>query len=256
MRFDLWTFALQAANFLVLVWLLRHFLYRPVLGVITQRQAATAKLTADLEAQAKAAEALRRGLEAERAAISGEKAATLAAARDAAAAERKTLMAQARTDADAVRAQARSSFERERADVASSLGRDAARLAVAIVRRLLKEPPAAAAQDAMLRFVCDDIERLPEEARQHVLEQIAGEDEAAPTVVTAAPLDAETQRSFAERLGKALGAPARPEFRVDPELLAGVEVRFPFTILRRAWAEDLNRIEAELIHDDGAAKLA
>ena len=30
MQFDWWTFALQVVNFLILVWLLQHFLYGPV----------------------------------------------------------------------------------------------------------------------------------------------------------------------------------------------------------------------------------
>lgn len=255
MHFDPWTFGLQAANFLVLVWLLHRFLYRPVLGVIAARQAAAAEMTAHLEAQTKAAEALRHDLEAQRAAIVRERDAALAAARDAAAAERKVLLAAAHSDADAVRSAAQTSFERERTVLVSSLGRDATRLAVSIVRRLLEEPPAAAAQAAMLQLVCEDVERLPDEAKRHIRERIAGDDHA-PDVVTAAPLDAKTQRSFTERLAKALGVPTRPTFKVDPGLLAGVEVRFPFTILRRSWSDDLRRIEAELIHDDGAPKLA
>jgi len=255
MHFDPWTFGLQAANFLVLVWLLHRFLYRPVLGVVAARQAAAKKLTADLDEQAKAAEALRHDLEAQRAAIARERDAAIAEARNAAEAERKVLLAAAHGDADAVRSAAQTSFERERADLVGSLGRDATRLAISIVRRLLQESPAAAAQEAMLQLVCEDVERLPDEAKQHIRERIAGDDHA-PDVVTAAPLDAKTQRSFTERLANALGAPARPMFKVDPGLLAGVEVRFPFTILRRSWSDDLRRIEAELINDDGAPKLA
>ena len=255
MHFDPWTFGLQAANFLVLVWLLHRFLYRPILGVIAARQAAAAKMTADLAAQAEAAEALRHDLEAQRAAIARQREAALAEARDAAAAERTVLLAAAHSDADAVRSAARTAFERERADLVASLGRDAARLAVSIVHRLLREPAAAAAQGAMLEAVCQDVERLPGDAKQHIRDRVAGEDHG-PDVVTAAPLDAGERKRFAERLTKALGAPARPRFKVDPDLLAGIEVRFPFTILRRSWSDDLTRIEAELIHDDGAPKLA
>jgi F0F1-type ATP synthase membrane subunit b/b' len=255
MRFDLWTFALQAANFLVLLWLLHRFLYRPVLKIIGDREDAAAKLTADLDAKAKAADALRHDLEGERDALAREKEAVLAQARVAAAEERKTLLAQARRDADAVHAAAQASFKRERDELVSSAGRDAVRLAVSLVRRLVQEPPAKAAQGAMLQLVCDDIERLPLDAKQHFRDRMAGEDRL-PDVVTAAPLDAHAQKLFGERLAKALGASARPAFAVNPDLLAGVEVRFPFTILRRSWSEDLRRIEAELIHDDDAAKLA
>ena len=39
MQIDWWTLALQTINFLVLVWLLTHFLYRPVRQVIAERKA-------------------------------------------------------------------------------------------------------------------------------------------------------------------------------------------------------------------------
>ena len=52
MEFDWTTFALEALNFLVLVWLLKRFFYRPVLAVIEARRAETAKTIADAEARA------------------------------------------------------------------------------------------------------------------------------------------------------------------------------------------------------------
>ena len=39
MEFDWTTFALEVVNFLVLVWLLKRFLYRPVLACSTRRRA-------------------------------------------------------------------------------------------------------------------------------------------------------------------------------------------------------------------------
>ena len=50
MEFDWTTFALEVLNFLVLVWLLKRFFYRPVLAVIEARRAANAKTIADAEA--------------------------------------------------------------------------------------------------------------------------------------------------------------------------------------------------------------
>jgi F-type H+-transporting ATPase subunit b len=43
MSFDWSTFTLEIINFLVLVWLLKHFLYRPVLSMIERRQQAVQK---------------------------------------------------------------------------------------------------------------------------------------------------------------------------------------------------------------------
>ena len=57
MQFDWVTFALQAINFLVLVWLLRRFLYRPVREVITKRQELAEQATLEAAKQKSDAEA-------------------------------------------------------------------------------------------------------------------------------------------------------------------------------------------------------
>ncbi|WP_426664347.1 F0F1 ATP synthase subunit delta [Rhodanobacter aciditrophus] len=49
MGFDWSTFVLETINFLVLVWLLRHFLYRPVLAMIEQRQRAVQQTLDDAQ---------------------------------------------------------------------------------------------------------------------------------------------------------------------------------------------------------------
>src|SRR5271169_6452619 len=38
MNFSWWTFALQAVNFLILIWLLRRFLFKPVSAIVARRQ--------------------------------------------------------------------------------------------------------------------------------------------------------------------------------------------------------------------------
>lgn len=255
MQIDPWTFGFQAANFLVLVWLLHRFLYKPVLKIIAARQAAADKLIADVKAEKAAAEALRQDLEIQKAGIAKQRDATLNEARAAADAERKALMAKAQADADAVKANAQKAFERERAGVVAQAGRDAARLAVSIVKRLLRETSGAPVQDLMLDRLCEDVAALPAESKQHIVERLTANGDG-PRVVTAEALDARAAKRFTERLGKALGAPVKPKFKVDAGLLAGVEVHFPFTILRRSWSEDLKRIEAEIVDDDHAQKVA
>jgi F-type H+-transporting ATPase subunit b len=97
--------------------------------------------------------------------------------------------------------------------------------------------------------VCDDLAALPPDARRRIAESLAP-PAPPPQVVTAAPIDGAAQAGLSARLSEALGSPVNPGFRVDPALIAGVELHFPLTVLRRAWSEDLKRIEAELIHDD------
>jgi len=255
MHLDLWTLGLQAANFLVLVWLLHRFLYRPVLAVIAKRQEAMDKLAADAAADRKAAEDLRQDLERQRAALDDQRQAALTSARDAAEAERKAILAKAEANAAAVRAAAQKAFEDEREDAARQAGHDAARLAAGMARRLLQETAPGELQARMLDEVCEDVKRLDDEAKRGIAAR-TGSTSGGVEVVTAAPLDPEAARAFTERLGQALGAPVTPSFQTDPALIAGVEVRFPFTILRRSWSEDLRRIQAELDDDDHAQTVA
>lgn len=255
MHFDPWTLGLQAANVLVLVWLLHRFLYRPILSVIAERQAAADKLISDVEAEKQKAEALRRDLEDRQAALAAERDKVLASAREAADADGKALLAKARAEADALRSEAGGAAAEERAEIARGLGRDAARLAVSIVRRLLDEDTTAAVQVRQLDLACDDLASLPQETRRHIAERLSAGAGTAE-VVTAGPLDEAAAARVSQRLVEALGAPISPAFKVDPALLAGVEIRFPFTILRRSWQESLKRIETELLNDDHASKVA
>ncbi|MBI1197003.1 MAG: hypothetical protein GC203_03995 [Phenylobacterium sp.] len=249
MQIDFWTLGLQAANFLILVWLLHRFLYKPVLAAIAARQAEADRLTAD-GAQARAAvEAERSQLEAERAALAKSRDEVLAQARSAAEAERKSLLEKAGHDAEALTAEARKALAREQAEAARTVGRRAATLGGAIARKLLDRDLAEAVQDHLVDQLCADLEALPAETRTQIAGRL-GEPGAVFEVASAAPLSAARTRRLRERLEQVLGVPAAPVFRVDPGLIAGAEVRFPFTVLRRTWSEDLDRIEAELVRDD------
>ena len=248
MRLDLWTFLFQVFNFLVLLWLLRRFLYQPVLKVIGERKAATDKIIADANAAKASAEALRQELERQKAALAKEREAELSKAHNAAEAERAAILEQARKDAEAAQAAGRKALESERAQVARTLGGDAAKLGVTITRRLLEgEASAETTQAGMLELLRQDVGALAPNVKQRIIETVAASP---PELVMAFPLDAAAQDRLSASLSEALGAPVKPAFRVDPGLIAGVELHFPFTVLKRAWSEDLKRIEAELIHDE------
>jgi F-type H+-transporting ATPase subunit b len=65
MQIDWWTLGLQTVNALVLIWLLAHFLFRPVVDAITARQKAAGQLLADAQAAKAAAQSEREKAAAE-----------------------------------------------------------------------------------------------------------------------------------------------------------------------------------------------
>ena len=71
----------------------------------------------------------------------------------------------------------------------------------------------------------------------------------ASDVVTAAPLSKDEMEHVRDTLNAALGLELSFRFRVDPALIAGVELRSPNTIVRNSWRADLDRIRKELDGD-------
>ena len=150
MRIDWWTLALQAANFLVLVWLLQHFLYRPVLGIIAERQQRTDGVIAEANAAKAAAEGLRAEVKQQRGAIAKERAQALEQAHARAKQDAATLLERARADAEKLLAEERQRIEHERAEAVEALRRTAIELAGTIARRLLADATEASLDGRLL----------------------------------------------------------------------------------------------------------
>jgi F-type H+-transporting ATPase subunit b len=64
MSFSWTTFALQAVNFLILVWLLKRFLFKPVGNLVAERKAEIVRAQAEAEAARQSAERARKEIEA------------------------------------------------------------------------------------------------------------------------------------------------------------------------------------------------
>lgn len=249
MHIDGWTLLLQAVNFLILVWLLRRFLYRPVLAVIAERQAATDRVRSEAEAARQAAEALRQGLERQRAELPAEHDRLIAAARAAAEAERAALLDKARIEADRSREEARARLADERAKALDGLQRHAAALGTELAGRLLREVPAAALTRPFLADACAAVEALAEPQRRALGD---GVDPVPVRLVAATPPSEAETTEAGERLKRALGRPAALTVETDPGLIAGVELHFPHSVVRRNWKQALTDAKEEVTRDDSA----
>jgi F-type H+-transporting ATPase subunit b len=246
MHLDPWTLALQTINVLVLVWLLAHFLFRPVAGIIAARRAATDALMADAEAaRAKAAtEASALAQQRQELANDGDRIA--AAARAAAEAERTTILRQANDAAAQLRTEAQQALARDQQAMRESLEHDAGDLAVTIAMRLLERMPPQLLNRAFLEGLGEVLAAHP--ARASLL--------TAPIEVrSAVPLDADLQVNCRAMLVRLLGATPETIFRTDPTLVAGIELASPHAVIRNSWRDDLAKV-AHALHEDTGHEVA
>ena len=251
MRIDWWTLALQTGNFLILVWLLQRFLYKPVVAVIARRQAEIATLMQDAAGAKASAEKLGQELRDKEAATAAERDRVLQAAQADAERERAARLQQAQGEAAALVAAARQHLDRERAEAVGDLRAKAATLGVEIARQLLATAAADGTAAPFLDRLCASIEGLPAAERQRLAAELTAGRRL--RVVSAAPLPAAEAERCTARLRGLLRPDAEIEFADDAALIAGVELHIPPTILRDTWRDALAQL-SEKLHDDEPAQ--
>src|SRR5271165_2650709 len=137
MRIDWWTLGLQTVNVLILVAILARFLFRPVIAIMQDRQAAAAKVLADAETEKAKAAAARKAAEAESDRIAAARDAVLRQAAEDANAQREAALATAKEEADQVRMAAETEMRWARVAEEAAASDRSARLAVDVARKLV-----------------------------------------------------------------------------------------------------------------------
>src|ERR1700688_2445173 len=104
MLIDWFTVGAQALNFIILVWLLKRFLYKPILDAIDAREKRIATELADADAKKSEAQKERDEFQHKNEAFDQQRAALLSKATEEAKAERQRLLDEARQAAEALSA--------------------------------------------------------------------------------------------------------------------------------------------------------
>ncbi len=245
MRIDWWTLGLQTVNVLVLIWILSRFLFRPVVGIIEERRAATAKILADAEAAKKQAIAAREAIEGERARIAAARDQVLRQAAEDAEGQRAAALASAREEVDQMRAAAETEMRWTRTAEEAAASDRSARLAVDIASKLLARLPDSARVDGFVEGLAKALASLPEISRD-------GLGAGAPRLTAARALTAQETQSCRDAFASALGRPLDFVVAVDPGLIAGLELETPHAVVRNSFRSDLARIVEELTRHDRA----
>lgn len=222
MLIDWFTVSAQVVNFLVLVWLLKRFLYRPVLDAIDARRSAVdSQLAEAAEARANADQE-REALAARLAELQRGRQDQLEKARQEAVAERVRLTESTRQEVEALRRR----LEREMAaDIAAREAELTACIrneAFAVAEKVLTDLAATSLQSQMAAALVRRLHNLgPEDVA--ALKAGAAQD-GLPAVRSNLPLAAPDRQAIDDALAELLGGGAQPTFAVDSDLALGLEL--------------------------------
>jgi len=244
MHFDWWTFALQTINFAILVWLLHRFLYKPVLRLIDVRRGEIDKQFAEAKKAEDTSAARLAEVESQRAKIATEREQMIRTASRQADENAQARKAQAEKEAAAILEDGERALAKEREEAAIEARHATLDLAADMARRLISEMPMERRAEAWLDRVDQYLTGLPNEERSALTAQVGSDSTV--TLVTAAPLPDTAAREWQSRLGKALGTSVALKCEVNTGLIAGVELRFPQSILRFSLQSVLASLRSEM----------
>jgi F-type H+-transporting ATPase subunit b len=149
MLIDWFTVGAQIVNFIVLVWLLKRFLYKPILSAIHVREQRIKDEFADAARQKAETDHAREDLSIKDKAFDSERAALLTQAVADAAREHDRLLSEARIEVDALRAKQQALLQNERQARNDQLTRMVTAEVFAIARRALQDLAGTALEDRM-----------------------------------------------------------------------------------------------------------
>jgi F-type H+-transporting ATPase subunit b len=223
-RIDWFTFVAQVLNFLILVVLLRKFLYRPVLGVIEERRADIRRRVEEAEAEQERARLATEAAREREATLERERNERLHDVQVEAAAVRSDLLKEARAEAAEMRRTWAREVEREREAFLDELREGTRRQVYGAVRAALDELADASLERRAMDVLLSRLDAMDDVDRDALREAALRSDE--PLLVRSRFELPESER---RRIKDALAQLAPPDtpirFEIEPEIGWGLELR-------------------------------
>lgn len=222
MEIDGFTFAAQVLNFLILVALLRHFLYGPVIEAVDRREREIESRIDDAEGRRREALEEAEELREERRRLEEEREERRREVEREVRGLREELLEEAREEAREARRRWEETLRREREAFLADLRDLVAREAYRTLREAVAELADEELETRMAEVLLARLDELSPEER----DELAAAASASGRVVVASrfPLPEEVRRRLAGAL-RGLGVPVVDlDWEVDPDVGAGVEV--------------------------------
>ncbi|MDE2306882.1 MAG: hypothetical protein KGJ97_01175 [Xanthomonadaceae bacterium] len=223
MLIDWFTVGAQALNFLILVWLLKRFLYRPILDAIDARERRIAAELADAAAKQAEAKQQRDDFRQRSEAFDRQRAELLRQARDEAKAERRRLLDEATAAADALQAQRRQMLDSDAGELNQAISQRTRQEVFAIARKALGDLADTSLEERLSDVFARRLRTLDETTRTGLAAALGSA--AGPAVVRSAfdlPLP---QRAAIQRaLDETFPSKAHLKFETAANLIGGIEL--------------------------------
>ena len=253
MLIDWFTVGAQVVNFLILVWLMKRFLYAPILNAIDAREKRIAQELADADAKKTEALKERDEFQHKNEAFDKQRAALLSQAMEEAKAERQRLLDEARKDVDALSAKQQETLRNDALNLNQAISRRTQQEVFAIARKLLMDLATASLEERLGDVFTRRLRAIDGQTKSVLAASLEIASE--PVLVRSAfDLPAEQRVSIQNALNETFSADIPIRFETAPELITGIELAMNGRKLAWSIADYLASLEKgvdELLKEKG-----
>jgi F-type H+-transporting ATPase subunit b len=233
MLIDWFTVAAQVTNFLILVWLLKRFLYHPILNAIDARENRIAKELADADAKKAEAQQARDAFQNKNAEFDQQRAALLSQVVDEAKTERMRLLDEARQAAEALSAKQQKALRADAHNLNQALGRRVQQEVFAIARKALTDLAGTGLEERVGEVFIRRLRELDDPIKADLGEALKSSTD--PAIVRSAFDLPIAQRTIIQNaLNETFSAEIPIRFETAPDLVSGIE--FTANSHKLAWS--------------------
>ncbi|MDH3503673.1 MAG: F0F1 ATP synthase subunit delta [Nitrospirota bacterium] len=223
MLIDWFTVIAQALNFLILVWLLKRFLYKPILNALDAREKRIATELADADAKKTEAGQERDEFTRKNEEFDQQRAALLKKAEDEATAERQRLLDEARKESDTLRTKWQEALRSEHQSLNKELTRRTREEIFAIARKTLADLATTSLEERLGEVFIRRLREMDGQAKEGLAEALKTASD--PAIVRSAfDLPAEQRAAIQHALNETFSAEIHVRFEPAPDLVSGIEL--------------------------------
>ncbi len=223
MLIDWFTVGAQVLNFLILVWLLKRFLYKPILAAIDAREKRIANELADADAKKGAAQKERDDFHRKNKAFDDQCGALFSKVTDDAKAEHDRLFEEALKAADNLRAKQAMALQKDRARLGIEITRLASDEVFAIARKTLADLASVSLEERMSEMFTRRLREMDAKAKAALSEAFKTSSEAA-LVRSTFELQPEQTAVIQKALDETFSAKIQITFATVPNGVCGIEL--------------------------------
>lgn len=223
MLIDWFTVVAQLINFLILVWLMKRFLYQPILDAIDAREKRIAAKLADATAKCAEAEQARAAFQHKITEFELQRAALLSEAKEAAETRRTQLLTDAQQTADTLGQQRRDALIQEYQKLKSELARLTQEEVFAIARKVLVELSGDTLETRMSEVFVQRLKDLDSTTRDELISALSSGSDPV-RVLSVFVLPPPQRQAIQATLQDLFSTEVPVQFDTTPTLINGLEL--------------------------------